>query len=298
MKHRAKLEGIFPPMTTPFTDQKLDLDMARCNIEGMNETGIRGFMPLGSNGEFRSLSDDESVELLKTYRRYMAPDKTLIAGAGRDSAYSTVEFIKRAADAGADYVSVVTPHYFANKMTDEALCRYYTYVADRSPVPVMIYCVPCYAGGVVISFDAIRILAAHENIVGMKDTTSEDIASYVNAVPAGAEYHVLAGTIKKFLYGLKVGAVGGVLSIAVYLPQLCVKLQELFQTGRMEEAEALSQRLITISKRATDATAVAGVKAALDLTGGRGGEPRLPLLPIKPEQRDALRAVLTEEGLI
>ena len=298
MSHLERLSGIFPPMATPFRDQKLDLDAVVYNIEKMNQTGVRGVMPLGSNGEFRAVDDEETVSLIKTYKKHLAPDKTLIAGAGRDSAYYTVEMVKRVADAGADYASIVTPHYFAEKMTDEALCRYYEYVADRSPIPLLLYCVPIYAGGVVISYAAVAHLAQHENIVGMKDTTKEDIAGYIAAGKDGAEFHVLAGTIKKFLGGLKLGAVGGVLSVAVYLPQLCADLFALYQAGKIAEAEALSERLISLSKQLTDTSAVAGVKSAMTLTGYHGGEPRLPLLPLTPEQTQQQREILTQAGLL
>jgi len=285
-------------MVTPFREQKLDLDAVIYNIEVMNRTGVRGVMPLGSNGEFRAVNDEETVSLIKTYKKYLAPDKTLIAGAGRDSAYYTVEMVKRIVDAGADYASIVTPHYFAEKMTDEALCRYYEYVADRSPIPLLLYCVPVYAGGVVISYAAVKHLAQHENIVGMKDTTKEDIAGYIAAGKDGAEFHVLAGTIKKFLGGLKLGAIGGVLSVAVYLPQLCADLFALYQAGRIAEAEALSARLISLSKQLTDTSAVSGVKSAMTLMGYHGGEPRLPLLPLTSEQTQQQREIFTQAGLL
>ena len=298
MSHLERLQGIFPPLVTPFRDQKLDLDAVIYNIDQMNRNSVRGVMPLGSNGEFRAVDDEETIALIKTYRKYLAPDKTLIAGAGRDSAYYTAEMVKRVADAGADYVSVVTPHYFASKMTDDALCQYYEYVADRSPVPVLIYCVPIYAGGVVISYDAVKRLAQHDNIVGMKDTTKEDIAGYIAAGQNGAEFHVLAGTIKKFLGGLKLGAIGGVLSVAVYLPQLCADLFTLYQSGEMEQAETLSERLISLSKQLTDTSAVAGVKSAMTLMGYHGGEPRLPLLPLTSEQTQQQREILMLAGLL
>ena len=74
MSHLERLQGIFPPMATPFRDQKLDLDAVIFNIEKMNQTGVRGVMPLGSNGEFRAVDDDETAALIKTYRKYLAPD--------------------------------------------------------------------------------------------------------------------------------------------------------------------------------------------------------------------------------
>ena len=84
-------------------------------------------------------------------------------------------------------------------MTDDALVRYYTSVADASPVPVLLYNIPKYAGGVVISTDLIRRVAEHPNIAGMKDTSSEPIVPYIDAVPGGANFYILAGTIKQIL---------------------------------------------------------------------------------------------------
>jgi 4-hydroxy-2-oxoglutarate aldolase len=183
-------------------------------------------------------------------------------------------------------------------MTDEALIRYFTEVAVHSPIPVLRYCAPAYAAGVLISPAAVTQLAKHPNIVGMKDTSKEAIAGYVKAVPAGVEFYVMAGTITKFYYGLSSGAIGGVLSIANYFPELCCELQALFLNGKKDEAEALSARMIALSEKTTGKHGVAGVKAAMNLLGYRGGEPRLPLLPLKAPDLEELRAILTAEGFI
>jgi 4-hydroxy-2-oxoglutarate aldolase len=295
---KEKLTGIYPPVMTPFKEGKIDYDDLSFNIEKMNETDLRGYMPLGSNGEFRSLTDDESVKVLQTISKSKSKDKFLMAGAGRESAYATNEFIKRAVDAGADFVSVLTPHYYAKKMTDEALIAYFTAVADASNVPVLMYCAPSFAAGVLLSFNAVSELAKHPNIVGMKDTSKEDIANYIKAVPKGADFHVLAGSVSKFLYALKNGAIGGVLSMANYFPQLCCDLQALFTAGKLDEAEKMSARLITLNEKTTGKYGVAGVKAAMNLVGYKGGEPRNPLLPLKGADLEDLKSVLKQEGFI
>lgn len=298
MDHKKRLGGVFPPVMTPFTDQRLDLNSLAYNIERMNVTKLIGYMPLGSNGEFRALSDDECIEVIKTVKKAAAPGKTLMIGTARESAYSTVEFTKRAADVGIDYASVLTPHYYAGKMTDDALIRYYTYVADRSPVPILMYCAPGFAAGVLLSPKALGVLAQHPNILGMKDTSKEDIALYCSAVPQGAEFYVLAGSVTKFLYGLRCGAIGGVLSMANYFPELCCELQQLFEQGKTQEADALSERLIALNAKTTGKNGVAGVKGAMNLLGYRGMEPRLPLSPLPEAEVEALRMVLVEEGFI
>jgi 4-hydroxy-2-oxoglutarate aldolase len=255
-------------------------------------------MPLGSNGEFRSLTDAESLEVIRRIAKTKSPDKTLMAGTGRESAYGTIEFTKKAADAGAEFASILSPHYYAKKMTDEALIRYFTEAAEGSPIPVLMYCAPAYAAGVLISPAAVSELAKHPNIVGMKDTSKEDIADYVKAVPAGVEFYVLAGSITKFYHGLTCGAVGGVLSMANYFPELCCELHALFLEGKKDAAEKLSARLISLNEKTTSRYGVAGVKAAMNLLGYQGGEPRVPLLPLKGSELEELWAALAAEGFL
>jgi 4-hydroxy-2-oxoglutarate aldolase len=255
-------------------------------------------MPLGSNGEFRSLTDEESVRIIEVYRKYRDKGKTLIAGVGRESAKITIEFIRRIADKGVDYATVLPPYYFVSFMTDEALIRYYTKIADESPIPVMMYNAPKFAAGLTFSASLVSTLAVHPNIAGMKDSSKQEISMYIDAVPKGVHFCVMAGTIEKFYSGLLVGAVGGVLSIANYLPDLCCRLQELYEAGNHEEAQKLDLFARQLSKNAAGNYGVAGVKAAMDLLGYHGGKPRNPVLPFNDGAKTALKAVLQREGLL
>jgi 4-hydroxy-2-oxoglutarate aldolase len=296
--HKERLAGVFPPVMTPFLGEELRIDALRENIVKLNDTELKGYMPLGSNGEFQSLSDDESLAVLRTVRDAMASDKVLIAGVARESAYNTVEFASRCADVGMDYASVLAPHYFPARMNDDALMRYYTYVADHCPVPVLLYNAPGFAAGVTISPELVARLALHPNIVGMKDTSKADISTYTAAVPDGADFHVLAGTITKFFEGLECGAVGGVLSMANYLPGECCHIQSLHAAGRIRESMDLSDRLKRLNSGGAGKDGVAGVKAAMDLLGYRGLEPRLPLSALSDDQRQELRTAFIAEGLL
>lgn len=294
---KQMLTGVFPPLTTPFVNELVEYEKLAENIHKMNRTKLKGYMPLGSNGEFKSLTDDEALKVVEVVMKYKSKDKVLIVGTGRESAYATIEFTKKVADLGANFASVITPHYFAKKMDDDALIRFYTKVADLSPIPILIYNVPGYAAGVTISAKAISILAQHPNIVGMKDTSKEDIASYINAVPEGNEFYVLAGSISKFYDGLINGAVGGVLSIADYLPEKCCEIQELFITGKKEKAKELSDGLRSLSKEVSSKHGVAGVKAAMDLLGYNGMEPRIPLIKLPENDIKELKTILIREGV-
>jgi len=295
---KKKLSGVFTPNVTPFLNEEVVYDKIAENIERYNQTKLKGYMPLGSNGEFRSLTDEESIKIIDVYQKYMSPDKTLIAGVMRESAKATIEFIKKIADKRVDFATILPPHYFVKYMTDEALINYYTTIADQSPVPIMMYNAPKFAANLVFSTNLVSVLSEHPNIVGMKDTSKEDISIYVNAVTKGANFYVLAGTINKLYAGLKVGAIGGVVSMSDYLPDMCCKLQKLFELGKIKEAEKLDVYARELSSRAAGKYGVAGVKAAMDLLGYYGGNPRIPLLSLNDKQKEELKDVLEREELL
>jgi len=278
--HREKLSGVFPPIITPFVNEDVDYGKLSENIERYNQTDLRGYMPLGSNGEFRSLTEEESVKVTGVVSRKKSADKTLIVGVGRESARATVEFINKIADLSVDYVSVLSPHYFVAYMTEVALIKHYTTVADRSPIPVMVYNVPKFTSELLIPPEVISLLARHPNIVGMKDSSKEEISVYIDALPAETEFYVLAGTINKFYDGLLAGAVGGVLSIANYLPEKCCDLQRIFESGDQKRSQEMDGYLRSLNSKVAGKFGVAGVKAAMDLFGYWGADPRIPLLPL------------------
>lgn len=299
MGTKERLSGVYPPCVTPFDeDENISFEGIRKNIAAYNETSIVGMMPLGSNGEFRSLDDEESLKIVEIYVKERKPDKAIMAGAGRESAKTTIDFVKKVADLGVDFVSLLPPHYFAKNMTDDVLERFFTRVADQSPVPVLVYNAPKFASGVLLSPELITKIAQHPNIVGMKDTSKEDISAYVNAVPSDAEFYVLAGSINKFYDGLVAGAVGGVLSLADYLPSLACRLHDLYRTGKVEEAQKYDVYLRELSSNAAGKYGVAGVKAAMNLLGLHGGIPRDPLPPLSNERQEELRTVLKQEKLL
>ncbi len=275
---KNRLSGVIAPLTTPFKeDQSLDFDAVSDNIEKYNATDLVGYMPLGSNGEFRSLVEGESLEMVQLIRKLTPSSKTLVVGAGRESAYSAAEFSKKAADLGADFVSVLTPFYFKDLLTEDGLYGYFTYIADRSPVPVLIYNAPRFTGGLCLPPDLIRRLGQHDNIVGMKDTSLNDISEYVTAAE-GLDFVVLAGTVKKFMSGLEAGAIGAVLACADYIPDDCCEVYRLYKSGEISKARELYLQVAETSARWSGKTGVCGVKKAMDHYGFCGGFPRLPLM--------------------
>ncbi len=188
------------------------------------------------------------------------------------------------------------PHFFAKKIEDEVLAGYILEVADVSPVPVLLYNNPSVAAGVTIGPDLIRVVASHPNLVGIKDSSKQTFKDNLRA--AGENLCVLAGSANYFLELLRAGGTGGVLSLANIFPDACAELYQAFAGGRMDEADELNQALVDLNAQVSGTYGVAGVKAAMDLAGFSGGDPRRPMKTLTAAQRDGLAQALRERGYL
>lgn len=294
-----RLRGVIIPAATPFDDAG-DLDLAAMeeNYRAWEGTGIAGYMALGSNSEFRSLTDAETVRVVEAAVQ-LKGDKPLIVGVGRESLRHTLEVIDSLAHCadGIDFFSVLTPGYFGKLMDGAALEEFYTAVADHSPRPVMIYVAPGFANGVTVPPASIARLADHPNIHGMKDTSTAGMVDYMVAAGGRDDFAILAGSLNTIMINLAFGGHGGVVSAANYLPAECAKLTDLFFAGERTSDRraayayyAALQRLVKSSGANTHS--VASLKAAMDALGFRGGPPRLPVRPLGSEQVQQIGAAL------
>src|ERR1700726_4157409 len=164
------LHGIFPPITTPFyPDGNVYFKKLESNVERYSLTPCAGIVVLGSTGEAILLSDQERRDVLRSAREAAAPGKVLIAGTGIESEIETLRLTDYAAELGYDVALVRTPHFYRKVMQPANLLTFYRKVADRSPLPVMIYNVPGFTG-YDIPADVVVELADHPNIIGMKES--------------------------------------------------------------------------------------------------------------------------------
>lgn len=164
------LNGIMPPITTPFyPDGNVYFKKLESNVERYSKTPIAGIVALGSTGESVMLSDEERRDVLKATREAAAPNKVLIAGTGIESAVETLKLTEYAAQIGYDVALVRTPHFYKQQMQPPNMLAFFRFVADRSPLPVMIYNVPSFTG-YDIPAELVIELAEHPNILGMKES--------------------------------------------------------------------------------------------------------------------------------
>jgi len=167
------LHGIFPPITTPFyPDGNVYFKKLESNVERYSRTPVAGMVVLGSTGEAILLSDQERRNVLKTAREAAAPNKVLIAGTGIESAIETLRLTDYAAELGYDVAMVRTPHYYKKQMYPANLLAFYRTVADRSPLPVIIYNFP-QATGYDMPAEIVIELAEHPNLIGIKESSGD-----------------------------------------------------------------------------------------------------------------------------
>jgi len=278
-------------MPTPFAGGDVDYAAVGGNVRQWIASGLGGIVALGTNGEAALLDDDESQRVVEAVRREVPNDRVLIAGAGKESTRATIAAARRAAAAGADAVLVKTPYVYKNHVSTAGLAAHYAAVADASPVPVLLYNFPA-STGVNLTADLVAKLAAHPNIVGMKET-STDAAQFADlsaAVPAG--FNVLCGAAPGVFGALCNGAGGAIIAISAIMPGPCLELLASVREGRYDRALAIQHHITPLARAVTTTFGVPGLKAALTLAGFQGGDPRPPLMPLAPEAVERIRTLL------
>jgi 4-hydroxy-2-oxoglutarate aldolase len=277
------LSGILLPITTPFTAaENVDTEGLVSNLAKWNETGVNGYVVLGSTGERANLDETEYEQVIEVARRAVPENLTFIAGAGQQSTRGTIKEIERAAQAGAEGVLVITPSFYKSAITQKALAVHYQAVADASPVPVILYSMPDLTG-IKIEPETAARLSEHQNIIGMKDS-SADIAKFAETVRLVPEdFALMIGNGTVLCDALQAGASGGILAVGCVVPRLCIEIFEAVRANDNGGAKLLQERLTPLARAVTKTYGIGGLKAAIEMTGLVGGAVRSPLR--SPDQR-------------
>ncbi|MGN0799646.1 MAG: dihydrodipicolinate synthase family protein [Christensenellales bacterium] len=291
-----ELKGIYCPIATPFINNEIAYDKLDENLAFWTASKLEGITVMGSNGEFVSLRESEKEALIRHCGKAIAGKKRFVVGTGSNCMDETLYLCNVSADCGADAVLLVTPFYYKGAMKDDVLERYYTAVADRSPLPVIIYNMPANTG-VNTSSQLLAKLSHHPNIVGVKDTSGNIVQITETIRDSAPGFSVLAGNWAFLLTSLYMGAKGGTLALSNILPNECAELIELFEAGKAEEAKQLAWRLMPVNAAVTTKYGIGGLKVAMDYVGLYGGEPRLPLCRPGAEVREYIRSTLVNAGV-
>jgi 4-hydroxy-2-oxoglutarate aldolase len=290
--------GILLPFPTPFNgDTKADARALCLNIEKWNSTGVAGYVILGSTGERAHMDERECLEVIETARAVVPDHLACIVGAGQQSTRATIDEVRRIAEAGADAVLVITPHFYRAEMTQDSFVNHYRAVADASVVPVVLYSVPQFTN-ISLAPETIARLSAHENIIGVKDSSGDilSLAETVRLVPD--DFAVLTGSGSALYPALCVGAGGAILAVGCIAPHLAVAIYEAFKAGEHSRAREMQRTLTRLTRAINGRYGISGLKAALDMLGYKGGPVRAPLQDVNDEARREIAKVLKETGLL
>jgi 4-hydroxy-2-oxoglutarate aldolase len=290
------LDGILAPVVTPFAPSgEIDGVGFSSNIRAHLGAGLQGIVVAGSTGEAALLGEDERTRLVELAREAIPSDRTLIVGTGAESTRGVIERNRIAADRGADAVLVVAPHYYGDAMTPDALREHYLRIADASPIPVLLYTIPKYMH-FALPADVVAVLAKHENIVGMKDSSGDATLLRGYLASQSDRFKVLTGSGVLLGEALTLGAHGSILAVALFAPSLALDVVRAARDGH-SDVPAVQSRLTPVAARIVGGMGVAGVKAALDHVGLVGGAPRPPLRPLAPVALESLRALMLASEL-
>jgi 4-hydroxy-2-oxoglutarate aldolase len=291
---RAVLGGMLAATVTPFDlNGTLDRDAARRNVRALLDAGLHGVLLAGSTGEAALLDQTERDGLLQAVRDEVPSSRFLLMGVGTESTRHTIARAKHAGTLGADAVLVVAPHYFTALMSPAAQKAHYRAVADASPVPVVLYSVPAFMH-YHLDPDVVCELAAHDNIIGIKDSSgnAEWRTGYLRA--RSATFAVMTGHSPSLSQALSDGCAGAVLAAACIAPKLALAVASGVGLGHPDDAAEAQNGLRRLTAEVAAVYGVPGLKAAVDAAGMLGGAPRAPLLPLGDDARSLVRQVVTE----
>jgi 4-hydroxy-tetrahydrodipicolinate synthase len=292
------LKGLVPALTTPFAaDGRLDLVGFRKLVNAVVADGVHGVLVNGCTGESWAVDDQERAALFRAAVEEVRGRVPVVAGCGAITARQARHRVEQASTAGCDAVLIQPPYYAMPG--EQEVEHHFRAVADRSPLPVVVYNIPRRTG-VPLSPDLVDRLANLPNVVALKESSkdflvlSEMVRRVSGRIPVMAGYMGLLG-----LGALSIGAAGFMDSATPVMGKRALQFYEAALAGDLDTARRLQDELAQLSAVfARFGTFPVAVKAALDFVGRPGGFPREPLLPLDAAQREGLRAELVALGIV
>jgi 4-hydroxy-tetrahydrodipicolinate synthase len=284
-----EIRGILTAMATPFEESGGVDTAAACRLASyLLEYGSHGLVIAGSTGECPTLTDEETIELLRAVRAEVGDEVMLICGSGTNDTRHSRELTKAAAEAGADASLVVAPYY--NKPNPAGLRAHFEAVAEAVPeLPMIVYNIPAR---VVINMspELLAELASIDNVIAVKQANDGELGPIEGLA-------VLAGNDNTFLRVLEFGGAGGITVASHIVGEGMREMWDAAQGGDLERARQIDAELTPVYEGLSVTTNPIPLKAALSMLGLAPDRLRLPLVPADTEQRAAVKAALEGYGL-
>jgi 4-hydroxy-tetrahydrodipicolinate synthase len=282
----TRLGTLLTAMATPFApDGSLDLPAAARLANHLVDGGCDGLVVSGTTGESPTTTDAEKLALLRAVLEAVGDRARVIAGAGTYDTAHSIHLAKASAAEGAHGLLVVTPYY--SRPPQAGLVAHFSAVADATPLPVLLYDIPPRSV-VPIEFETLRVLAAHPNIVGVKDAKGDLHGGAQLMAETGLAYY--SGDDALNLPWLAMGATGFISVISHLAAGQLRDLLSAFASGDVTTARKINVAIAPLSNAMSRLGGVTLAKAGLRLQGIEVGDPRLPQVAATAEQIDALAA--------
>jgi 4-hydroxy-2-oxoglutarate aldolase len=296
--------GCYVPAVTffhPETDQICPDQQAKY-FAYLASTKLKGLVILGTNAETFLLSRAERKELLLLARKSVRSETPIIAGVSGHSTSQVLEYISDAHEAGANFALVLPCAYFGKQTTPEVVKAFYAQVAEKSPLPIVIYNFPAVCNGLDLDSNIITEIAQNPKVVGVK-LTCGSVAKIqrLSATFPVERFAVFGGQSDFLIGGLAAGSAGCIAAFANIFPNAVAAVYDLWMEGKYEEAKNL-QNVIALAESATKAGIANTKYAAAVFTAPRAGienavefmRPRRPYLEPTDAIKDGIRSTMTE----
>ena len=288
--------GSIPALVTPFRDESIDEAGFREHVEWQIAEGSGGLVPCGTTGESATMSIAEHNRVVAICVEQTAGRVPVIAGCGSNHTRVALEHMQHAKQAGADAALVVLPYY--NRPNQQGLLAHYRYLAERSPLPILIYNVPSRTV-TDMTVETMAELAELPTVVGVKDATGKLERVSAQRIACGPDFCQLSGNDDLSLGFMAMGGSGCISVTANVAPGLCADFQRACLEGRWQDALALQDRLYPLHAALFSDASPAPVKYALSrVRPGFPAELRLPMTPASAASRQAVDAALAHAGLL
>ncbi len=289
----SAVRGAITPLVTPFTaDGSLDLDAIKPLVDWQLEQGTHGISVGGSTGEPTSQTVPERIAVMHAAAEAIDGRVPFLPATGTSLMAETLELTAEAQRLGAAAALVVTPYY--GRAQQEGLFRWYSAIASEFPdLPIIVYNVPVRAAVEIAPETVGRLRRAHDNIVGIKETTHD--FQHVSRVldEAGTDFIALSG-IELLCYPmLCLGGVGHLSCVGNFAPRAVAQLYDAFVAGDHEQARAQHYDLHPLVDAAFAETNPVPVKWVMEQLGLlESGLAREPLAPLGNAARRRVRQLL------
>ena len=287
-------KGACTAIVTPFTQEGVDFERLKQNIDFQYENGTAAIVVCGTTGEAATQTQCEQNETVRQAINYNRGRMKVIVGIGSNNTQTALRNAENAKYAGADGILMVTPYY--NKSTQKGLIEHFSYVADRVDIPMILYNVPSRTG-IGIAAETYKVLSQHPNINGIKEASGDIALVGTTRSLCGDDLYLWSGNDDNTVAMMALGALGVISVAGNIVPAVIAKLCALCLEGDFSQATTLYARYAPLFSALFYETNPIPVKAAMQLLGMDSGILRLPLTQISEENRGRLLSVMRDLGM-